>query len=68
MFQEIRSGCIIPDLAVWPISGNITQTRDFEMKLQNSCWLLEGKSQPNHMIHCAKDGSAGVLNGARILF
>ena len=59
---------ISPPLAVWPISGNTTLTREFREKLPNSSSHHGDKSQLSHMIPSVKDGSAGALNGMSIPF
>ena len=55
---------IIPLLAMWNISGNTTCTREFLAKLQSSSWRHGGGNPPNHTIPSARNGSAGVLDGA----
>lgn len=59
---------IIPQLAVWPISNKGSSHKDFQQMLQSSSWHHGGKSHPNHMIPCFRDGLAGVKNGVQIPF
>ena len=71
LIQEIREGCLpdlSPPLAVWPISGNTTQTRAFLRKLPISSSPPGDRNPHSHMTHSARDGSAGVLNGVVIPF
>ena len=63
-----KSSRDIAPLAVWPISGNTTLTREFREKLPNSSSHHGDKSQLRHMIPSVKDGSAGALNGMSIPF
>ena len=59
---------ITPPLAVWHISGNTKQTREFHEKHQISSCLHGVRNHPSHMIHSVKNGSAGILNGVLIPF
>ena len=54
---------VVPLLAVWPISGNTTLVRNFQGRLQTFSCLLGDKNPHNHTTPCARNGSAGVLNG-----
>uniref|UniRef100_A0A1X7V9F9 Uncharacterized protein n=1 Tax=Amphimedon queenslandica TaxID=400682 RepID=A0A1X7V9F9_AMPQE len=59
---------MVPPLAVWPISSNTTLTQTFQETLQTSSRHLRGKRPHSHMTPCARNGSAGVLNGKLIRF
>ena len=59
---------ITPPLAVWHISGNTKQTREFQEKQQISSCLHGIRNHPSHMIHSVKNESAGILNGVLIPF
>ena len=57
LFQEVREGClpeVLPQLAVWPISGNATKTSNFQRRLQTSFSPPGGLSPHSPMTHCAK--------------
>jgi hypothetical protein len=58
---------IKPQLAVWPVSGNISEKREFQKKAQSCFWNLGDKS-PNLMTQCSKNGLAGVINDIQIPF
>ena len=45
---------VTPPLAVWPISGNTTRVRDFQVRLQPSCYPHGERSRHSHMTHCVK--------------
>ena len=57
---------LTPPLAVWPISGNTTRVKNFQVRRQTSCCHHGDRSQHNPMTHCVRNGSAGVLNGKQI--
>ena len=59
---------IIPQLAVWPVSGKDTETASFLQKLQTSCLPPGGRSPCNHMSLTLASGLAGVQNGVTIPF
>ena len=59
---------IIPQLAVWPVSGKDTETASFLQKLQTSCLPPGGRSPRNHTSLTLASGLAGVQNGVAILF
>ena len=59
---------LAPPLAVWPISGNTTQARSFQEKLQSFSSHHGGESPHSHMTPFAGDGSAGALKGSLISF
>ena len=42
-------------LAVWPISGNTTQVRDFQQRLQTSSYHHGGRKHPNLMTPSVKN-------------
>ena len=59
---------IMPQLAVWSISGKDSAVKAFRAKLQTSS-LNHGEPRPiSHTTHCLGDGIAGVLNGVQIPF
>ena len=45
---------LTPSLAMWPISGNITQVKDFQVRLKISCCHRGDRSPDNPMTHCKK--------------
>ncbi len=59
---------VTPPLDVWPISGNTTRVKDFQARLQPSCYPRGERSRHSHMTHCVRNGSAGVVNGRLIQF
>ena len=71
LLWEVQPGSfpeILPQLAVWPISGNTTATKEFLRKLQHSFSTHGESSQLNPMTRYANGGSAGVMNGVVIPF
>ena len=57
-----------PQLAVWPVSGNVSRVMAFQTMLLSSCL---GPGEPNRhsrMIHISESGLAGVLKGVVIPF
>lgn len=66
--EERRVTEIIPQLAVWPVSGKDIETVAFLRKLQSSCWPPGGQSPPSPMSPCLENGPAGVLKGVVIPF
>ena len=65
---ESEIPAVIPQLAVWPISGKGLRQKAFQRELLNSSWPHGGQNHPNHMIPCSKSGLAGVRNGIQIPF
>ena len=59
---------MVPQLAVWHISGRDTETNNFLRKLQTSCSTHGGQKLTGPMIHCFQSGVAGVLQGIQIPF
>ena len=55
-------------LAGWPISGLTSSTLAFQESLQRSSWRHGGQAQKSNTQLHGKDGIAGVLNRAKILF
>ena len=55
---------MMPQLAVWSISGKISKVKDIQNRLQISYLSLGDQKLANHTTHCLGDGIAGVLNGA----
>lgn len=66
--EERRVTEIIPQLAVWPVSGKDIETVAFLRKLQSSCWPPGGQNPPSPMSPCLENGPAGVLKGVVIPF
>jgi hypothetical protein len=59
---------VIPQLAVWNISGRDTETKRFQKMVQNF-WLHHGGTrQQSPMTPCLINGLAGAVNGAQIPF
>ena len=59
---------LISPLAVWPISGNTTQSKNIHRRLQTSYCCHGDRKPPSHTILSVKNGSAGVLNSNVIQF
>lgn len=57
-----------PQLAMWPVSGNVTQVTAFQRRLLSSCYSHGEQSQPSHTTLTSGSGLAGVLKGAVIPF
>ena len=66
--EERRVTEIIPQLAVWPVSGKDIETVTFLQRLQSSCWPPGGRNPPSPMSPCLENGPAGVLKGVVIPF
>jgi len=59
---------LLPQLAVWPISGRNLEVEVFQRQLKSS-YLPPGEAKhPKPMTHTSRSGWAGVLNGALIPF
>ena len=63
-----KSVPIMPQLAVWSISGKDSMNKVFQAKLQTSSSIHGGQKQTSPMTHYSGDGIAGVLNGVPIHF
>ena len=61
-------GEIVPQLAVWPISGVSLQVKAFQKRLLSSSCLPGGPSPTSHIIHSLESGHAGVLSEVVIPF
>ena len=61
-------GDLIPQLAVWLISGRDTETKSFRRKLPHSCSSPGGLRQTSLITHSLASGIAGVVQGFRSLF
>uniref|UniRef100_A0A1X7VBG0 Uncharacterized protein n=1 Tax=Amphimedon queenslandica TaxID=400682 RepID=A0A1X7VBG0_AMPQE len=59
---------IMPQLAVWSISGKDWMNKVFQAKLQTSSSVHGGHKQTSHMTHYLGNGMAGVPNGVPIPF
>ena len=59
---------IVPQLAVWPISGISSQVKTFQKRLLSSSCHPGGLNPTSHMIHSLENGLAGVLNEVVIPF
>ena len=57
---------LIPQLAVWPISGNSTEARSFQRKQPPSCSNPGGPRLISLTTHSSGNGIAGVVNGVQI--
>ena len=66
--DPINCSDVIPQLAVWNISGRDTEAANYRTKLQRSLWHHGDLSHPNHTIPCMGNGYAGVINGTPIPF
>ena len=66
--QEDSVPDLVPQLAVWIISGSATRTVKFQRKLKNCSWHHGGSSPPRHTTHGLESGSsADVVNSAVII-
>ena len=68
MSGHTTSIMIMPQLAMWPISGINSQPIDFQNKFQNLCWSLGDLSLQSHMTLTSGSGQAGMINGVMIPF
>ena len=59
---------LIPQLAVWPISGDSTEARSFQRKQPPSCSNPGGPRPISLTTHSSGNGIAGVVNGVQIQF
>lgn len=59
---------VIPQLAVWSISGNSTKCRNFRRKLQSSCSHPGGRNPQKRTSRNFRNGLAGVAQGVSIPF
>ena len=66
--DQLRQLDVIPQLAVWPVSGRSSETVAFLQKLQTLCWLLGGQSLHKRTTPCSTNGYAGVVNPIEIPF
>ena len=56
----------VPQLAVWPLSGNSANQEGFQKELQDY-WSPHGETRPGqHMILSSNGGVAGVRDGVEI--
>ena len=59
---------VVPQLAVWAISGSATRSARFLRELRNCSWRHGDRSPPRHITHSLESGSAGVVDGTVIPF
>ena len=59
---------MLPQLAVWHISGRGTEVSSFRRKLQTSCLVPRELKRTSPMTHYLPNGTAGALNGIQIPF
>ena len=59
---------MLPQLAVWHISGRDIEANSFQRKLQTSCLVPGELKQTSPTTHYLPNGIAGVLNGVQIPF
>ena len=59
---------IVPQLAVWPISGKSTEMKSFQMKLPLFCLNRDESRQMSLSTHSSANGIAGVIEGVQIPF
>ena len=62
---DIEHMAILPQLAVWPISGKSSDVTTFQSQLKNSLFY-EGTKHPKPMTRTSGSGWAIVLNGVVI--
>ena len=64
-------GCVlevVPQLAAWLISGNVTKIKRFQRKAWSCSSPLGGRNPPDLMTHSFKSGWSGAVNGIPIPF
>jgi len=59
---------ILPQLAVWVISGKDASVATFQEQLQTWSYPHGGKNHQNHTTPVSVNGQAGVMNGIEIPF
>ena len=59
---------LTPPLAVWPISGNTMQIKNFHQRFQTSSYHHGDRRPHSPMTHSVRSGSAGALRGSVIQF
>ena len=59
---------VLPQLAAWLISGNVSKTKKFRRRAQSCCLHHGDRSLPNPMTHYSGSGLTGVINGTQIPF
>ena len=59
---------LLPQLAVWPVSGRSLEVETFQRLLRSSSSSLGGQKHPEPMTPTSGSGWAGVLNGMWIPF
>ena len=59
---------VLPQLAAWLISGNVSITKIFQRKALSCCLHHGDRSLPNPMTHYPGSGLTGVINGIQISF
>ena len=59
---------VLPQLATWLISGNISKARKFQRRAQSCCSHHVDRSLPNPVTHYLGSGLAGIINRIQILF
>ena len=62
------SSLMLPQLAVWHISGRDTDVSSFQRKLQTSCLVPGLLKLTSPMTHFSPNGTVGVLNGIQIFW
>ncbi|XP_065890962.1 uncharacterized protein [Dysidea avara] len=71
LFQQTSDASrmdLVPQLAVWPISGRSLEVETFQKQLKNSYSLPGEAKHLKPMTHTLRNGWAGVLNGVSIPF
>jgi len=71
LFQQTSNAVqmdLVPQLAVWPISGRSSEVEVFQSQLRSSSLHPGEAKHPNHTTHTSRSGWAGVLNGVWIPF
>ena len=63
-----NNSLMLPQLAVWHISGRDTEINSFRRKLQTSCLVPGELKRTSPMTHYSPNDTAGVLNGVQIPF
>ena len=59
---------VVPQLAVWNISGDNTKSNNFQRKLQSSCSHHGERNPLRHMTHSSRNGLAGAVKGVQVPF
>ena len=66
--HRVNKPDIVPQLAVWVISGIDSEAKTFQRRLHNSSWPPDGLKHQSHMTLYLENGYAGAIRGIQIPF